>query len=235
MIKVVTIDFWDTIFKYPMSSDIFDKRVDFTFNFVKRFSISKERVVEVVASLFSYFQKIWDNERRTPSTYEMLSYAFNDCFKVPISDRDMICHVNFYEQLVSTQNLTLIDGVREALKYLSEKYKLIIISDTGFEPGSEIRKIMRNYDILKYFTYELFSNEVDCSKPDKKIFRLAYDKTGVSPEESVHIGDREDKDIIGAKNIGAKSIMFGGSRYDDYELSKADYKILNWNEIKDIL
>ena len=51
----------------------------------------------------------------------------------------------------------------------------------------------------------------------------------------IHIGDREAKDIEGARSAGMKSILFTGFRDDDLKGTKADFTASDWNEILSIL
>lgn len=237
-IKAITIDFWDTIFVYPsycpFSENILNKRVDFTHNLLKDMNISREACDTALRGVFGYFEKIWVNESRTPTTPEMMKYMLEELdIEVEADIFDKL--VDHYENMILKEDVVIIDRSSEVLKELSEKYKLVIISDTGFEPGDTCRKIMEKYGIKNYFTGEVFSNEVGFSKPDIKMFEHAAKIVGCEVSEMIHIGDRENKDIDGAISASMKSIMFGGTRDNDYESSKATYKAKTWDEIKSIL
>ena len=58
----------------------------------------------------------------------------------------------------------------------------------------------------------MFSDELGCSKPDARMFEKASDDLGgVLFDYMVHIGDREEKDVRGAKSIGAQAVLFAGA------------------------
>ena len=68
----------------------------------------------------------------------------------------------------------------------------------------------------------MFSDEVGCSKPDPRMFRLAAERLGVDLGAMVHIGDREDTDIKGAHAVGMKAVLFTAVRRVDESTTGAD-------------
>lgn len=68
---------------------------------------------------------------------------------------------------------------------------------------------LEKLEILKMRTYfdDIFlSDEVGISKPDPAIFLHACDKLGTVPENAAMVGDRYDKDIIGALRAGLYAV-----------------------------
>lgn len=55
--------------------------------------------------------------------------------------------------------------------------------------------------------YVVTSEEAGVEKPDQAIFTLALNKLGLSPEDTVIIGDDKIKDIDGASKLGIKGYM----------------------------
>jgi FMN phosphatase YigB (HAD superfamily) len=66
--------------------------------------------------------------------------------------------------------------------------------------------MMEKQGILNYFDALSFSDEVKWVKPNVKLFQHAIDELGVSPEETVHIGDSMKGDVVGAINAGMRII-----------------------------
>jgi len=139
--------------------------------------------------------------------------------------------VEYNEKLIPEKYFTVPEDVVESLRALSSRFRIIIISDTGFEPGREIRNALERSGLLNLFHYGVFSDETGYSKPDERAFRLAAEKAGCVPEEMIHIGDRENKDISGAKAAGMKTLLFTGFRADDKDMTTADFTASNWGEI----
>ncbi|CAM3490907.1 HAD-IA family hydrolase [Paenibacillus lupini] len=57
-------------------------------------------------------------------------------------------------------------------------------------------------ELAKYFDDALFSYEVKLAKPNPQIYHLACDRLGVSPEESLFVGDGGSNELNGATNVG---------------------------------
>lgn len=129
----------------------------------------------------------------------------------------------------------LYPDVKEVLKVLSQKYKLGIIANQS--AGTQER--IDNWEIGKYFDAVVASAEAGVSKPDLKIFEIAFEAAGCKPFEAVMIGDRLDNDIVPAKKLGMKTVWVrqGFAKYKSItdESEKPDYIIEAIESILDIL
>ncbi len=99
----------------------------------------------------------------------------------------------------------LFPAVAETLSELSKTFRLGLISDaqwTFTEP--EIRML----GLDRFFPTILLSSRFGYKKPDTRLFAEAMQRLGVTPEESVYIGDSPSKDMVGAKTSGMKFILF---------------------------
>ena len=233
-IKTITLDFWDTITKYPFSEEIFMERVEHAHNILQQYELTHEKSIELMRSIYTHFEEIWVKEHRTPTTAEMFKNL--ECNSgVKFSEDHFNELVVFNENLVPTKYFNIDTEIIETIKELSQKYKIILISDTGFEPGRALRKAIEGTGLKGIFKYEVFSDETGYSKPDRRAFDLAAEKSYTAPSNMLHIGDREEKDIKGARSIGMHSILYTGFRDTDKEITTADHIVSSWNEIKNIL
>ena len=233
-IKTITLDFWDTITKYPFTEDIFMERVDHAHNILEQYDLSFDRTIELMRSIYIHFEEIWINEHRTPTTAEMFKNLEKNS-GVKFSEEHFNELVTYNENLVPKKYFKIDAEIIKAIKELSQKYKIILISDTGFEPGKALRKAISSTGLKDIFKYEVFSDETGYSKPDKRAFELASKISETDLTDMIHIGDREEKDIKGAKNLGMHSILFTGFRDTDKEITTADHIIASWDEIKKLL
>lgn len=232
--STVTIDFWDTIAFYPMTDEIFMERVEHAAEIFRKYDISYETSIMLMRSIYENFENLWHNENRTPTTPE--SFSFIEKILGYEFEKDHFNKlVRFNEQLVTEKYFSITEPVSEALNKLSGKYKLIIISDTGFEPGREIRNALSRHGLLKNISYGVFSDETGFSKPDKRAFQKASEVSESRFSEMIHIGDREAKDIIGARSVGMSAILFTGFRDTDKNSTTADHITGSWEEVMDIL
>ncbi len=114
--------------------------------------------------------------------------------------------LNAYYQPV-TEQLTLIEGAVETLRYFKEEgYILGLISNTIFPARYHLKELER-FGLLPYFDSVLFSSAVGYKKPHPEIFIQALNRLKVEPEESVFIGDKLIEDVGGAKNLGMRGIL----------------------------
>jgi HAD superfamily hydrolase (TIGR01549 family) len=60
-------------------------------------------------------------------------------------------------------------------------------------------------NLADYFDEVIFSYEVKFAKPSPEIYQLACEKIGVTPEESIFIGDGGSNELVGAAEAGLKA------------------------------
>ena len=85
-----------------------------------------------------------------------------------------------------------------------------IVSDTIHTHGRGLRHLLQQQDLLRYFSYFIFSDEVRASKPSVEVFRQAILGLDKLPQQIVHVGDRESNDVDGPRRIGMRAVLFTG-------------------------
>ena len=106
-----------------------------------------------------------------------------------------------------TDQLTLVDGAEEILKFFKERnLKIGLISNTIFPEKYHLRELKR-FGLYPYLDAYFFSSEVGLRKPHPKIFQLTLEKLKVDPTGVVFVGDRLKEDVGGAQNVGMKGIL----------------------------
>jgi len=88
--------------------------------------------------------------------------------------------------------------------------RLGMISNTGTTPGTMFRVFLEQHGLLGYFDTLTFSDEVRLAKPSTEIFLMTLRAMGVSPAETVHVGDHVTNDVVGAKRAGLKTVWITG-------------------------
>lgn len=106
----------------------------------------------------------------------------------------------------------LLPGAAEALEALSERYRLAIVSDTGFASGRAQDAVLEGYGLRERFTATIYSMDVGHSKPRPEIFRAALDALGAEPAEVLHVGDNERTDVGGALAMGMRAVRLDAIR-----------------------
>lgn len=77
-----------------------------------------------------------------------------------------------------------------------------IVSDWG----SNLRGIVADLGLDRYFDFVLPSGAVGVAKPNPAFFRLALDAAGVQPHEAVMVGDSYRADVRGAWSAGMDAV-----------------------------
>jgi putative hydrolase of the HAD superfamily len=102
----------------------------------------------------------------------------------------------------------------DAWKLFPETHGVLTsLEKRGFKLGLISNFDTRVYDvcqalgIYKYFKSFVISSEAGFAKPSPKIFEIALNEQGVLAEESIHIGDSIEHDILGAKTLGINAVL----------------------------
>ena len=239
-LKVITIDFWNTLFDSVNHEKRYKYRNDILITETNKLGVKVEQIdlETAIKESWAFFEDHWINKHRTPESGEIVEVIWNH-LGLPNERNTFDRIVRCYEDSLFEHPPVLIDGVKELLPQLAKKYKLGLISDTGYSPGTHLRRLMEENEILHYFTSFSFSNETGVSKPNKKAFDVILDELRVDPAYSLHIGDIERTDVVGANNAGMKSVLFTGaeSEFDrnNPSVSSANITINHWLELQEKL
>lgn len=115
------------------------------------------------------------------------------------------------------------DGVYELLKQLREKGRMLILATSKPEPFAI--KILRHFDLYKYFSYVSGATMDEQRNKKEDIIRYVLENCNISEKTSaIMIGDREH-DIIGAKKNGIDSlgVLYGYGSYNELKNAGASY------------
>ena len=179
------------------------------------------------------FRKVWHSMAVTWEVPDRLDILF-DGFGVtlPPDERDAL--IARFESMELEVKPDIIDGAANVIAELADRFKLCIISDTIYTPGYNLREILDHHGVKRHFQGFVFSDEVGRSKPHARCFESAAEQLGLPLPEIVHIGDREAKDIAGAKAAGMKAILFTGARDEgSAETTGADAVVSCYSDLID--
>ncbi|MCX2679489.1 YjjG family noncanonical pyrimidine nucleotidase [Galbibacter sp. EGI 63066] len=133
---------------------------------------------------------------RLKTTFDMLKIAIPEAVILKLSD-DYITHLPDFNHLFS-------DAV-DILEYLHPKYNLHIITN-GFAEVQQ--KKLQNSGIDYFFQVVMNSETAGVKKPNPLIFEKALKQARVKPENALMVGDSYEADILGAKKVGMKTILY---------------------------
>ncbi len=229
--KLVTFDFWNTLFLDRDESIRNEKRISFAFERLK-----KHKPSLAVADLRGAFEAA--SELFNRQWYELKACTMEQHFQrlqehldmqVPGKDRAEI--IDYFETILLEHPPMLVQNAAESVKAASNERKVGLISDAGYSPGRTLRKLLERHEIHDSFQSFSFSNETGFLKPSPECFWRILNELSVNPEDAVHIGDLEETDIIGAKRLGMKAIKYIGSNPAAFKESIADAVINDLSEL----
>jgi HAD superfamily hydrolase (TIGR01549 family) len=116
------------------------------------------------------------------------------------------------------KNCYLDPDCHTVLETLQKRKTLALISN--FDHSPHVKNMLRQMDLVKYFTAVIISEEVGLKKPDPLIFQLALSRTGLKAEEVIHVGDNIKDDIAGAVSAGIRPVLIRRNSTEASSLSR---------------
>ena len=232
MIQAITFDLWNTIFTNKFYSDL---RLKYLTQFLesKGISYSLDKIKTAFGFAFSLPERNYD-ENDHIYTKDRINKMLNKLnLDLTVIDRELI--KKEFEEAILKDPPPLKSGVKQTLEELSSDYKIGLISNTGITPGRVISRVFQEYDIFKFFQVKIYSDEIGHYKPHSLLFKTALKEIGCSPQNSIHIGDKLETDIKGAKDNNMHTIWFNDSNALGSEKIQPDYEIHTITEVIQIV
>ena len=110
-----------------------------------------------------------------------------------------------------------------------------LISDTGITPGRVLRAVMARDGVLPFFQHCTFSDEVGRAKPHPLPFQHTLDALAVEGPSATHIGDLPETDIVGAKGMGMRAVLFTGVTGVREGADQADALLASYGDVETAL
>jgi putative hydrolase of the HAD superfamily len=125
-----------------------------------------------------------------------------------------------YETFSSASSYALFEDALPAIEKLEERdYRLGLISN--FEEWLE--GMLVELEVGHVFDVAVISGVVGVEKPDPRIYEIALERAGVSPDRAVHVGDSPSLDVAPATQVGMHAILLDrGGRYPDHDGPRID-------------
>ncbi len=132
-----------------------------------------------------------------------------------------------------SQGAYVFNDSKEILDYLKDKYTLGAVTN-GLTVVQKERLRLLEFD--KYFKKIIISQEVGYSKPNPKIFEIAFNELNITEKEKVlMIGDSLNSDIFGGNSFGIKTCYCNFNNIENTSNIKPTYEINSLLKLKEIL
>ena len=119
------------------------------------------------------------------------------------------------------------NGVEEVLLELKKRsIGLGVISNWD----CTARDILKTAGLIDFFDHLVISCEVDCSKPDARIFNLAIQKASVEAYRCIYIGDNYYDDCLGSRKVGMNPLIinrFGSLGVEEIDDCPVIYRLVD--------
>lgn len=106
---------------------------------------------------------------------------------------------------ISRKRLVAFPQTLEILAQLKTRYKLAVVSDAQSAFGLPE---LHAAGFAGYFAPIIISGDYGYRKPDARLFQSALTELQVSPEEAIFVGNDRFRDVLGARQVNMKTILF---------------------------
>lgn len=200
MIRLVTFDLDNTLWETDNTirraesemRDVFSRRVP---DFSERFDFHATQALreQVIADTPEIAHDV--SRLRT----EVLFRAARDC---GCSEDDARAYAEeaFDVFLHARHRVSYLDGALDLLTTLKPRYILVSLTNGNAD-------FMR-LGLDRYFLFGFTAADVGAMKPHRAMFEAALERSGVTADDAVHVGDQPIDDVQGAKDVGMHTIWF---------------------------
>jgi putative hydrolase of the HAD superfamily len=98
--------------------------------------------------------------------------------------------------------LKLMKCLPDEVESLSRDFDLGILG----QYGREVLDLLGDHSLLGCFKYTFTQDDFALTKPDPRYYEQVTQACGVDPRECIMVGDRLDKDVVPARQVGMKTI-----------------------------
>lgn len=109
------------------------------------------------------------------------------------------------DTILNTCYNKVVKHISSVSKPVLERIQLPMVLVTNFY--GNMHTVLAEFGLDHLFKDVIESAVVGVRKPDPEIFRLGVKALGLEPQETIMIGDSQDKDIIPAQSIGCHTVQ----------------------------
>jgi putative hydrolase of the HAD superfamily len=215
MIRLVTLDFWHTLF--ADTADGLRRAHALRLEGVRAALAEAGHLYEPVelaaadARAGEALAAVWQEHRDMAAGEQIRVFlgALDPALPGALGPAALDRMARAYQEPALTHRPEITPGAAEAAHELRARgLALGLISNTGRTPGRVLRQLLRDAGILPCFDILVFSDEAGVRKPAAAIFRRVLDHVRIDAAAGVHVGDDAAADVAGAQGVGMRAIHF---------------------------
>lgn len=147
-------------------------------------------------------------------------------------DTLMVDYPEYNGPMVTWEKVYPMPEVLDTLPIISKKFGCAVASNAVESNAELMKQALQRIDIDKYFNLFITSKELGAMKPSPKFFIEIANKLNLFTSEICMIGNDYEKDIVGAKNTGMKTILITSKQG---LFSCADFIIPSFGSLNNII
>lgn len=129
---------------------------------------------------------------------------------------------------LASMSVALLDALRD------RALKTALVSN-AMDPAWILLEDLEEQELRSRLDAIVFSSDVGVRKPSRRIFERALDELGVAAERAVFVGDRLDADVLGAREVGMKTIQAMWFRAEEQEHVEPDFQAFTQFDVLNIV
>jgi HAD superfamily hydrolase (TIGR01549 family) len=224
VLSALTLDFWDTIYEATSTPDRVQRRLEALQAMLLQFGarVPADEFARLYKASAVEADRWWRDEHRGYTTADRIRWLLAQlAIERPRDCEHVARAVEEVDETLTAFPPALLRGAADGIRALASRFKLAIVSDTGFASGRAQNRLLAQDGLLEHFTATIYSGDIGHAKPRPEPFLRALQELGVRPEEALHVGDIERTDIAGALAVGMRAIRLdvvrpGGSSGSEY-------------------
>lgn len=206
-----SFDLWLTLIKsHP---EFKAKRVELFSSF---FNIDKPidevtKAVKYYDDLCNTINEITGGNIDTFEIYLMILGSLNVDLNLLSKEKLNEFYIKSEELFLEYKPVIIFENVHDFFDEIKNQGKTInILSNTGFIKGTTMRKFLIHENLDQYIDFHIYSDEINCSKPNPLIFQEVKNNLpdkNLPLSQVLHIGDNPVADYKGAKDFGFSAYL----------------------------
>ena len=179
--RCVTLDYWDTIYEASSTPDRVRRRHDALQLMLQRIGadVPAEEFSRLYHASAVEAERWWRDEHRGYTTADRIRWLLAQLAIDRPRDCEHIARaVEVVDETLTSFPPPLLPGAADGIRTLASRFKLAIVSDTGFASGRAQDRLLAQDGLLQYFTATIYSMDVGHSKPRPEPFQRALEAAG---------------------------------------------------------
>ncbi len=123
----------------------------------------------------------------------------------PEQARELAPQLNAYMSEHFRPQDIIFEDVHETLRTLRESGYFLGIMSNRFEPYNDY---LDERGLSGLFDLVVYAGQAGIRKPNPEVFHFMLNKAGLSPSESMYVGDNYFADVLGARRAGMLPVLF---------------------------